>query len=964
MNKLKLLLIIFISCIALNACEDDYESNGPSSVYTDEFVGDHKMFKLEAETRKLSNDIDSAICYMLAPDGSQISRKCEITHEPNSTTFNLDEGLCDGEYRLLYLEYYITTNDKVVALQYGLGCRILIEDGLVYILDRFDETMQMSGSGKEDDPYIITCGPHLYNLTLGVKDFYQYSNFNGAYYKQVADISLENASYYCKHEDGWIPIGDHIYPFQGHYDGGGHKITDLYTYQENTCGVGLFGMIVNTSIQNLTLENASICGRVGVGGIAGCIISFDGERTASTIYNCTVKNSTIKGCGEAVSIGGVLGIVDPYTIGVITQCHSENNSISAEYNAGGIVGGSSAYSLTEIDLCSNSSNISTNYSGAGGIIGVADTLLITTCSNTGEIIGAKNYSAGSGSSEMGRGVGGICGGAGISYFTGCTNDGNVSGYEGVGGIVGSTRIITNADGSVVYNSAYVRYCRNSKKITGRGSNIGGICGESQFACISSLNEGSVSGVDYVGGIVGHSSLSAVQNSVNTASVKGNKYISGITALSNTGVYVLCQNYGTIEGSSSNVAGIVGLSGNNTMIHYCANHGSISGSNSPVGGVIGEMGDPREWSPINIAEVVFGTLDIAFAFAGPIVAVMEHAAGANKVIKYLIQACHFVPHMAIDMADVVLWGYGIHHLVNPHHIEAIEAEMEAELNTISDDIVNSINNIRSISSLLMPSPFSSNVLTQYNINVNVVSDYLLTPKADDDVSSNNELVYDKINDIMYERAESIAENNKTREITCAVVGGVSLVVSFACAIAATFFSGGSMAPVAIGTMAGIVCGVSSIVKGAADYTDNVAIVSQCVNTNTIKCSNIEDDEVGGIVGRMHDRGWTYDCLNTGGVPSKGGAIIGRIGNGYDIVNCLSLKGDNMVGKNGVSFNGMRGLYSYPETHNGIGTTLTVESIGLASSYAGWNIGTSNENWHIPSISGYSFPVPFTSEMTKE
>jgi hypothetical protein len=48
-----------------------------------------------------------------------------------------------------------------------------------------------------------------------VKDFYEYDKFNGAHFKQVADISLHEASYYCKHENGWTPIGDVAYPFVG-----------------------------------------------------------------------------------------------------------------------------------------------------------------------------------------------------------------------------------------------------------------------------------------------------------------------------------------------------------------------------------------------------------------------------------------------------------------------------------------------------------------------------------------------------------------------------------------------------------------------------------------------------------------------------------------------------------------------------------------------------------------------------
>ena len=153
----------------------------------------------------------------------------------------------------------------------------------------------------------------------------------------------------CKHENGWTPIGDVTYPFVGTYDGDGHIITNMYSHHDELCGVGLFGHISNSSIQNLTIANADISGPIGVGGIAGCLMSLSGERTTSSIINCKVINSKINAKGNGIAIGGLVGIIDMYTIGLIEQCQSEGNTIMANYNAGGIVGSSSAYSLTNME---------------------------------------------------------------------------------------------------------------------------------------------------------------------------------------------------------------------------------------------------------------------------------------------------------------------------------------------------------------------------------------------------------------------------------------------------------------------------------------------------------------------------------------------------------------------------------------------------------------------------------------
>lgn len=359
--KGKLFIFISILCLLVSSCEREYSLENPAGSDADKFVGNLKVVRLGAEAENL--DVSNVVvCHMIAPDGSMILRKATVEKEKYGATVTFEVGLTDGTYRMLYFEYEITSGEETRVKQYGLGCQVEIKDNVAQIIDKFDKTIQMFGKGTEEDPYIVTCGPHLYNLTLSVADFYEYEKFQGAYFKQVADISLHDASYYCKHESGWIPIGNSVYPFIGKYDGGGHKITNMYSHQEKMCGVGFFGHITNSSIKNLTIEKADLSGLAGVGGIAGCLMSVAGERTFSSIINCVVKDSKIRGIktedindGDGFSIGGVVGIIDMYTQGAVIDCKSVGNEIEAEYNAGGIVGGGSAYSLTSIEGCTNES---------------------------------------------------------------------------------------------------------------------------------------------------------------------------------------------------------------------------------------------------------------------------------------------------------------------------------------------------------------------------------------------------------------------------------------------------------------------------------------------------------------------------------------------------------------------------------------------------------------------------------
>ena len=61
--------------------------------------------------------------------------------------------------------------------------------------------------------------------------------------------------------------------------------------------------------------------------------------------------------------------------------------------------------------------------------------------------------------------------------------------------------------------------------------------------------------------------------------------------------------------------MVGLGGNNTIIHYCGNHGKvINKTGKHIGGIVGEVGDPRKWTGWNIAECIIGAAEIVMSIA--------------------------------------------------------------------------------------------------------------------------------------------------------------------------------------------------------------------------------------------------------------------------------------------------------------------------------------------------------------
>ena len=155
---------------------------------------------------------------------------------------------------------------------------------------------------------------------------------------------------------GFYPIGL-IGVFLGKFDGKDNVIYNIYENREGSAG--LFIMVSNSTIENLTLTGEITGTDVSAGISAG-----GNTDSTSTIINCTnyanvegvtmvggiggwKKNTTIKDCknygnisikGSNISYGGAGGIVGYASIsGDIENCYNEGE-ISGEYLCGGIIG--------------------------------------------------------------------------------------------------------------------------------------------------------------------------------------------------------------------------------------------------------------------------------------------------------------------------------------------------------------------------------------------------------------------------------------------------------------------------------------------------------------------------------------------------------------------------------------------------------------------------------------------------
>ena len=140
----------------------------------------------------------------------------------------------------------------------------------------------------------------------------------------------------------------------------------------------------------------------------------------------------------------------------------------------------------------------------------------------------------------------------------------------------------------VSGTATITNCYNTGSVSG-SSGAGGIVGRVwETATIANCyNTGSVGGGDDVGGIVGYVyEIATITNCYNTGSVSGKNYLTGgiVGSVERTVTITNCYNTGSVGGDYS-VGGIVGEVNGTATITNCYNMGSVSGDYL-TGGIVG------------------------------------------------------------------------------------------------------------------------------------------------------------------------------------------------------------------------------------------------------------------------------------------------------------------------------------------------------------------------------------------
>lgn len=353
-----------------------------------------------------------------------------------------------------------------------------------------------SGSGTQEDPYIITTAEQLAYLSDKVNAGETYEQ---SYFRLDSDIVLNdfNAKYWTMNATPWKPIGfylktnqgDEYTSFSGRFDGNGHTISGLYI-EDSGNGMGLFGSVTSDAlVENLTISDSYISGTTYVGSIVGT--TFVGSDGQSTLLGCTIQNCTSRAVvrGNAY-VGGVIGYSGT---DAVQNCVNYSN-IQGGTAVGGVVGG--AYYSTTVKQCGNyglvegvnntggvvgsaaynstieyNTNAGTVYGDTytGGVLGYITTAEIHCCYNTGNVLGV-DY------------VGGVVGQSQNANVLNSYNAGQASGVNYVGGVIGVNYSYYTSQENAV---SLVQYCYNVGTLSGSGKNLAGICGLNQSIYFSS-----------------------------------------------------------------------------------------------------------------------------------------------------------------------------------------------------------------------------------------------------------------------------------------------------------------------------------------------------------------------------------------------------------------------------------------------------------------------------------------------
>lgn len=384
--------------------------------------------------------------------------------------------------------------------------------------------------------------------------------------------------------------------FTGTFDGRGNRIIGLTVDKvdgKDTANAGIFDTIgTNGVVKDVNIYSGTFTGSDNAGAVAGV---NNGRIEGIVTFGNTVtsKGNTLTSKGNA---GGIVGVNnsgnfsknettgstnDGVLTGGIYDVESTGSVIAGSSSAiaGGLVGtnnGGLANSFSDSAVTvATGVTLDKDTTALGGVVGI----------NNGNVQYVDSLGVTNGGATNSSNIGGIIGTNNGNMYSGY-NESIVSGKDNVGGIIGENdggiNYTVEEDRTVTWSKGTVENVVNATGVTGTGNNVGGLLGTNIGSVENGRNNGTITGNEYVGGLVGNnaSKNSVLTNLVNdsSAAITGERYVGGIAG-SNAGTIttgneetdktVNLINRGTITGQQY-VGGVAG-----------SNSGTITNANNDV-----------------------------------------------------------------------------------------------------------------------------------------------------------------------------------------------------------------------------------------------------------------------------------------------------------------------------------------------------------------------------------------------
>lgn len=566
--KLYNITLVALLMTALCGCSDD-------NILTNEIgselevSGGYKVstFDISNETMCADEELETVTIILKSDNGEAREYAADVDVKGSLIRCHMripkSETIPDGEY---YLSIRIPDGSKL-----GGRISVMFKNEMLHSTQGVTmEYTKLTGEGTAEHPYIIGSTIDFTSLISNLRRD-SVSHGAGLYFKQTASF---NAPTQSELYDG---RGYYNYSFAGKYDGGGYAINNLYyignSDERKDSGIGLFAELHDgAEIKNLVVNDINIQNTAGdCGALAGR--AFGDIK----ITNVKVKGNIFQGgsrCGGLIgSLTGSLSL-DKYDL---------NLSITGADNVGGIIG--MTYDTSKVKIHSVTTNEHRfTISGAnnvGGLIGridgefhIARVELEHTVS--GEDSDLKIISA------TGSNQGGV-----IGYAQRISTESSLDSILIECPVGGSANCVGGLIGQLsCYSNVNVNYCRMSSVISGNET-VGGLFGKAYVNSPSKIC------------FVGADNLTRVVADGSAVNISGKRDVGGLFGNLDGNVefkskVLIAAN---IHAASDNLGGAFGSIGNSTLdvtnIVFDSNTMNVEGKGDCNGGVIGYAG----WSTI-------------------------------------------------------------------------------------------------------------------------------------------------------------------------------------------------------------------------------------------------------------------------------------------------------------------------------------------------------------------------------